>query len=207
MLFRSVRVWHIKASRLLSREREYPNDAPTWEEMGLWFGVCLLVFGGAALGTVLILGAVKRLLGTPILFSIAFVLGLIGPNVLSALVDRCLFTWPVSLYIAFHAALSAYAWTEHAASPCRARWWARLAGALFLLVVYLYYEACKTVGMYIFWSFLIGFLPAFPLAFLAVRAQTNSQTHWLTAAWIFLAFGVFFWSCQGMFLWKTSQAD
>ena len=201
-----VRVWHIKASWLLSREREYPNDAPTWEEMGLWFGVCLLVFGGAALGTVLILGAVKRLPGTPILFSIAFVLGLIGPNVLSALVDRCLFTWPVSLYIAFHAALSAYAWTEHAASPCRARWWARLAGALFLLVVYLYYEACKTVGMYIFWSFLIGFLPAFPLAFLAVRAQTNSQTHWLTAAWIFLAFGVFFWSCQGMFMIGFSRA-
>ncbi len=202
-----VSIWHINPGWLLSREREYPNDAPTWDEMGVWFGACLLMLGSAALGTALILGAVKRWPGTPIFFGIAFVLGLLGPNVFSALADRCLFTWPVSLYIAFHAVLSAYAWTERAASPRRAGWWARLAGVLFLLVVYFYYEACKTVGMYIFWSFLIGFPPAFPFAFLAVRAQKNAQTYWLIAAWTFLAFGVFFWSCQGMLLWKTAQAD
>ena len=183
-----VRVWRVKASWLLSREREYPNDAPTWEEMGFWFAVCLLVLGVAAFGTILLRGAVKRAPGTPIFFGIAFMLGLLGPNVFSTLADRCLFTWPVSLYIAFHAALSAYAWAEHAASPRRALWLARLAGALFLLVVYLYYEACKSVGMYIFWSFLIGFPPAFPFAFLAVRAQRNAQSRWITAAWTLLTF-------------------
>jgi hypothetical protein len=61
--------------------------------------------------------------------------------------------------------------------------------------------------MYIFWSFLIGFPPAFPLSLLAVRAYRNAQSRWPSAAWTLLAFTVFFWSCQGMFLWKTAQAD
>jgi hypothetical protein len=201
------RSWSIQASWLLSREREFPNDAPTWAEMGLWFGACLLVLGGAALGTVFLLAAVKRLPGGLVFLAVAFLLGLLGPNVFSAMADYCLFTWPVSLYIAFHAALSAYAFAPRVASPRRARWLARFAAALFLLVVYLYYEACKTVGMYIFWSFLIGFPPALPLTYLAVRAQANQQARWLIAVWTLLAFAAFFWSCQGIFLWKTSQAD
>ena len=34
---------------------------------------------------------------------VTFILGTLGPNVLSALADQCVFTWPVSLYAAFHA--------------------------------------------------------------------------------------------------------
>ncbi len=42
--------WHFDAAWLISRERDYPNDAPTLEEMTLWFCSCLLLaFCGAAL--------------------------------------------------------------------------------------------------------------------------------------------------------------
>ena len=36
-----------------------------------------------------------------------------------------------------------------------------------LLVCYAYFEACKMVGMFIAWSFLVGFPFAFPFTFLA----------------------------------------
>jgi outer membrane protein assembly factor BamB len=201
------RGWSIRGEWLLSREREYPNDAPTWQEMGCWFVFGLLILAASALGAVFVHAALKRLPGTPVFFGLAFLLGVLGPNLFSALADEFLFSWPVSLFVAFQAALSAYVFATRPGLPHRARWLARLAAALFLLVVYLYYEACRAVGMYIFWCFLIGFPPALPLAYLAVRAQVNRQSKWAAAFWIALAFTAFFWSCQAMFLWKISQAD
>ncbi len=86
----------------------------------------------------------------------------------------------------------------------RGFWLARLVVVLFLVAVYAYYELCKAVGMFIAWSFLIGFPPAFPLTFLAVRADRNGQPLWIVAAWTLLAFGVFFWSAQALLLWKAA---
>src|SRR5262249_10918939 len=59
-----VRSWRFDPVWLVSRERDYPNDAPSWEEMTLWFEACvLMVFGGAALATVVARVAARRLLG------------------------------------------------------------------------------------------------------------------------------------------------
>ena len=72
-----------------------------------------------------------------------------------------------------------------------------------LAVGYGYYEACKLIGMYIAWSFLVGFPFAFPLTFLAVRADLASRSRWQVAAWTLLAFAAFFWSAQGLLMWKA----
>jgi outer membrane protein assembly factor BamB len=172
---RSVHSWRFDPNWLLSREREFPNDAPSWEEMELWFGACvLLVFGGAALGAALAYFLAKRFFGRQLpgslmFLGLAFVLGFLGPNVFSSLLDRCLFTWPASLYAAFHATLLACWWAEQHPGRRRARWLARLAIVGFLLVGYAYFELCKTIGMFIGWSFLFGFLAASPFTFLAAR--------------------------------------
>ncbi len=207
----SARSWRLNTFWLPSRERDFPNDAPSWEEMTLWFGACLLpVFGGAALAAGIVALLARRYLGRHLAWSLlfwgmAFILGFVGSNLFGTLWDSFLFTWPASLYAAFHLTLLACWWAEHHSSPTRARWWARLAILGFLLVGYGYFELCQTIGMFIAWSFLIGFLPGFPLTLLAVRAERKLQPCWVIALWTLLAFTVFFWSCQGLLLWKTGQ--
>jgi outer membrane protein assembly factor BamB len=197
--------WRFDPAWLLTRERPFPNDAPTWEEMAWWFAASvLLVFGGAVLVTELVLRGAKRFVDRELSRSLLFfgftvVFGFLGPNLFSSLVDRCLFTWPASLYAAFHAAVWACWWAERQPAQRRARWLARLAIVAFLLVGYAYYELCKNVGMFIAWSFLVGFPFALPLTFLAVWQQRRL----VVAAWTLLAFAAFFWSCQGLFWWKT----
>ncbi len=196
------RSWRIDATLLLSRERDYPNDAPSWEEMALWFGACVvLVFGGA--GLLSMAGVLVTRRRWALFWGSAFCLGLLGPNVFSARFDRCLFTWPASLYAAFHLTLLACAWAEQK-STRRARWLARLAILGLLVVGWGFFELCKAVGMFIAWSFLFGLLPAFPLTYLAVAAQ-RKQRPGRCAVWTVLAFGAYFWSCQGLLLWKAGQ--
>ena len=70
--------------------------------------------------------------------------------------------------------------------------------------LYSYYEGCKTIGMFVAWSFLVGFPFAFPLTFLAVRAALKERRAWIIVVWTALAFTMFFWSAQALLLWKAS---
>lgn len=200
--------WRLDPTWLLSREREYPNDAPTWEEMSLWFGACLLVFAAAALATGLVHLVARlfgrRLAGWPLFLTLAFVLGLLGPNVFSALADRCLFTWPASVYAAFHATVLVCGWAEtQPRAARRPRWLARLTVLGLVLVCWGYFELCRTVGMFVAWSFLFGLPFGFPFTYLAVRAQQKGLSVALSVLLMLLAFAVFFWNCQGLLLWKA----
>ncbi len=99
------RRWRFDISWLVSRERDYPNDAPSWEEMTQWFIACVVELSIASGATGLLLLLARRYLdrqlaAAPICWSIAFVLGLLGPGVFSALLDHVLFTWPAALYAA-----------------------------------------------------------------------------------------------------------
>ena len=206
----SRRGWHFDAAWLISREREFPNDAPTLDEMMLWFGAGVVVLGGAALLTALMVLLARPRFVLPLscwlLFSgLAFVLGMLGPNVLSALADRFLFTWPVSLYAAYHATVTVCSWAEQHPRQRRRRWLARLTMGGFLLVDFGYFELCQAIGMSIGWSFLFGFPLAFPWTWLAVRATQKQQPLLLAACLTFVAFAAFFWSSQVLFLWKAVE--
>jgi hypothetical protein len=225
------RSWHISMAWLISRERDFPNDAPTWEEMTFWFACCILyVFGGAALLTGLVLlpfgivnkrwkrrtsndfvsgvgpsSSFRRPLAPAALFwTLAFILGFLGPNVASAWLDRCMFTWPACLFVVFDLTLQTCLWAVKRSEVRKAKWLARGSILGMVLAGYGYFELCKLVGMFVAWSFLIGFLPAFPITAWAVRAQMQKNPGWMCAAWTLLAFAVFFWSAQGFLLWKTS---
>src|SRR5581483_540479 len=154
--------WRLDPTWLLNCERDYPNDAPSWQEMGEWFGACvLLVLGGAALATEIVVLLGRRLAGRRVprtlwFWGVAGCLGLLGPNVFSTLAGTLLFTWPASLYAAFHGTVLTCAWAEQHPSRRRARWLARLAIGGFLLAGLGYFELCKAAGMFIAWSFLFG---------------------------------------------------
>jgi hypothetical protein len=205
--------WRFNAAWLSSRERDYPNDAPSWEEMTEWFAACVvLVFGGAVLITSVVSSlagwfAGRRVPATPLFLALAFVLGLLGPNLFSAELDRFLFTWPASLYAAFHATVLACLWAEKHREQRGRAWLARLAVVGFLLVGYGFFVMCRAIGMYVAWSFLFGFILGFPFAYLAARAEMTQQRLLIRGAWTMLAFAAFFWSCQGLLMWKVRQAE
>jgi hypothetical protein len=203
--------WRLDSNWLLTREREYPNDAFSAREMLLWFAVCVLIFAAAALATEGGRWAVRRGLNRQMprtlpCLGLAFVVSLLGPNLLSATFDTCLFTWPAALYAAFHATVWVGWWAQWQDKSSRAGWLARLTLLLFLLVNYAFFELCRAVGMFVAWSFLVGFLPCLPFTLLAVRAEWKNQRSWLIAAWTLLAFATFFWSVQGFLVWKTWRA-
>jgi PQQ-like domain len=201
--------WRFNPAWLVNRERDYPNDTPSWKEMTEWFAACVvIIFGGAALGTGLIILLARwpggRMLPVSCLWLfLVFILGFLGPNLLSGWLDRFLFTWPASLYAAFHAVVLVCGWAEQHRGQRRARWLARLAILVFLSVGYSFFVMCKAIGMFIGWSFLFGFVPGFPFALLAVRAELRQQRLVVLVAWTLLAFAAFFWSCQGLLLWKS----
>src|SRR5262249_37931944 len=137
--------WRFDITWLVSREREYPNDAPSWDEILLWYAASVIALVVAALVTMiaqLLARRVcdRRLPGSGVFWSMTFLLGLLGPGPLSALYDCVLFTWPVALYAAFHATLLACWWAEGHPSRKRARWLARLTFVGLVLVGYGYLE-------------------------------------------------------------------
>src|SRR5262249_16899710 len=151
--------------------------------------------GGAALASLLVRMLTRRRLpGTPVFLGLAFVLGLVGGSAGSVWLDRCLFTWPASLYAALHATVWNCFWAEAPPPRRYAPWLARLAMLGLVLVGYGYFELCRAVGMFIAWSFLLGFPLAFTFTILAVRAERRHRRSWITAVWTFLAFSAFFWS-------------
>lgn len=188
---------------LLGRERDYPNDAPSMDEMVVWFSASLAIFLAAALVAWIAYLLVAKLPAATMGWLLVFVLGLVAPALLAKWWDRCVFTWPVSLYAAFHLTLRTKQWAQRPSHGEWDNWLAR--GALFelVLVSFGYFELCKSVGMFVAWSFLFGFPFAAPLTMLATRAEARSKAFWQSAAWTILGFATFFWSVQALLHWKT----
>jgi outer membrane protein assembly factor BamB len=200
--------WRLDSGWLLSRERDYPNDAPTMEEMEPWYGTSLVCLTVAALGAGVVATSMRWLFarGVPVyslFLGLALVLCSLGPNLFSPLLDRCLFTWPAALYCVFQATALAYSRVANGSSNRFAFWLARAMLVGFLLVIWGYFEICKRTGMFIGWSFLLGFPVAFPLTVLVCRLQAKRQSAWIGAIGTIMAFSLFFWSAAAVFWWKS----
>ena len=163
--------WRLASSWWMMRERDFPNDAPTLGELGRWH-VAGLVLAAAAW-----LVAFGR---RPLADAALFLLAALGPNLLSAVADECLFTWPLCLYVALEMTA-----LECSRRPLPSGWRPRLAIAAFVLVCGLYFAACRFVGMPIGWYFLIGLIAATPFALLSARhcASTGAEASRSHRSW------------------------
>jgi hypothetical protein len=203
-----ARSWRTDASWLLGRERDYPNDAFSREEMTLWFAACLAIMATAALATGVIRVVVQRFMkgrfpAALIFWGLTFILGLVSSNPLGTLLDAFFFTWPVSLYAAFSVALLASCRADQQPQQRRRRWLAREAMLGFIAACIGYFEVCKQVGMFVGWYFLFGFVPSFVFAYLAMRARTNNRGFGREVFWTLVGFGAFFWCCEGVLWWRS----
>jgi hypothetical protein len=196
--------FHFEWTRLLGREPEYPNDAPTMPELKRWFVACLSgVFAPAALAAVVVATVTprpwRRGAGQATFWITAFVSGIVATPVLSTLRETFVCTWPASLYAAMALTLRA---AERAGRPNASRhtrWQARGATLLFLAVVWGYYQLCKKVGLMTLWAFLPGFLPA------CLFAVPAAKSRWLALAFACDAcgFAAYFWLSGLAIGWRS----
>ena len=197
------------AGVILGVEPEYAFDVPSSKWLREWYLISL----AGVLGVSLVVAVVVRLpigarLSWPacrwILWGTAFVLGALGTTFLSRWSGDFVFTWPVSLFVAFEASVSQIRVKGRSADVgSRARWSSRLIGVLFLAVCAAYFLLCRRLSLVFEWVFLCGFGAALP--FLLAGVFWFRERKWrpvwqmlMTAA----AFSCFYWSSSAVLLLK-----
>jgi hypothetical protein len=113
------------------------------------------------------------------------------------------FTWPVSIFIAFQATVWETDGRAVERSPAY-RFRAALMMCGFIASCLLYFLACRRLSLVFEWVFLCGFVGAFPLMLAGRFWFEGRRWSWLwevttTAA----AFAAFYWSSVGV-LWLRS---
>jgi len=182
--------------------------APTFRDMARWYRACLPVFVGAS-GIALVLWILARRArprlarwtGRSLFYVLLFGLGGLGTFALSPLFGRFLFTWPVSLFVAYQLALMIAAWARKGGRG--AAWTARGVGLGFVGLCYLYYLACTSLFVVVGLGFLVGLLPAFPVAAWAAGRIVSRDRFLAEIGWTAVSFSVYFWASALFTVWKT----
>ena len=134
----------------------------------------------------------------------AFVFGALGTTLISGWRGDFVFTWPVSIFVAFEAAVYEIRIGKPHEQTCQTRWRSRLVAALFIVSCTVYFLACRRLSLVFEWVFLCGFAAALPFSW--IGAVCFSSRRW-RAIWQFLlacaAFSAFYWSSVGVLMWKT----
>ncbi len=176
---RRYRDW---ATTFLAIEPEFAFDIPSNEWLVRWFvvGVGLLLLGqfaGLLVAEIVRLRRLRTMASSSDEFGygvctsriVAFVSGCLGTTFLSGWTNEFIFTWPVSLFVAFEIAASQLRSRSVSVSG-QQRWRERFGLAFWLLAMLIYFLICRRLSLVFEWAFLIGPLGAWP-----VQLWTN---HW-----------------------------
>ncbi len=200
------------AAAILGVEPEYAFDIPSHTWLCQWFLVSLFgIMGGSFLAVLGIAGGLRVVMGSWLsaasmrwlTWSLVFVLGALGTTVVSGWANDFVFTWPVSIFIAFQATVWETDGRAVERSPAY-RFRAALMMCGFIASCLLYFLACRRLSLVFEWVFLCGFVGAFPLMLAGRFWFEGRRWSWLwevttTAA----AFAAFYWSSVGV-LWLRS---
>ncbi len=197
---------HFDWSCLLPREPEFPHDAPTRSEVALWYLWCIGgVFGPAALVAVTVALFIRwaklgqsSYWGHVVFLTVPFLLGMVGTTIFSEWADTFVLTWPACLYVSFRTILALGVWAGNQPRTLRIRVRSGTALMVFLGICFGYYKLCAMIGYAVGWCFLIGFLPATPVAVLAAK-QRRWWLRWILDTG---GFTVYFWFSGLLPEWK-----
>lgn len=201
---------------ILPVEPEFSMDAPSRAWLWDWFVWCVLLGWVAApvLAGAIVLG-LRAVLpenrrpgrGTfgGLRWTLALLGGLLGTTLLSGALGRFVFTWPLSLAVAFEAVCHRLGAHKEGRG-----WWSfvrdRLPMLFFVLLCVAYYRLCLQLSLAFEWVFLMGFPAALPLAWWAARLGRRSDPSWRTEAargvLSLLAFGTFYAVGVGVLEWR-----
>jgi outer membrane protein assembly factor BamB len=213
---RRYRDW---AATILAIEPEFAFDIPSNQWLARWFvvGVGLLLIGqlvGMSVAGVVRLRRSRTMppnsdefgYGECASRSVAFVGGCLGTTFLSGWTNEFIFTWPVSLFVAFEIAASQLRSRSVTASG-QQLWRERLRLAFWLLTMLVYFLLCRRLSLVFEWAFLIGPLGAWPLQLWANHwRKQHSPVTWRGRVWLatlqVLAFAGFFGAAVLGLRWK-----
>lgn len=192
------RHWNMDLEVLLGVEPEYAFDMPSERWLRDWCltGLALLAVAAALAGALRFLRrSVRPRTGWIAFWSIAFCLGAAAMTPLSLWRGEFVFTWPVSLFIAFHALLQQVRLPVAAEPRAQSRWAGRIAALCFAIVCVGYYLLCRRLSLVSEWVFLCGFGAAIPFGlaerWLAPRKGWSIVGHLIG---IFAGFMAYYWA-------------
>jgi hypothetical protein len=158
----------------------------------------------AAAGRLLIGSSWRPAAARPIFWIAAFLLGAAGTTVLSRWRQEFVFTWPVSLFVVFEAAVYQIRFQGSREQDRLSRWRSRFIGLAFLASCAVYFLLCRRLSLVFEWVYLCGFAAATPFA--VSGACTFRRRRWRTG-WQCLmtiaAFSSFYWSSVGVLLMRA----
>ncbi|MCX7425258.1 MAG: PQQ-binding-like beta-propeller repeat protein [Planctomycetia bacterium] len=209
----------IDLTRLVGGERPYAFDPADARELGQWFAFSLLgVFAPAA---VLAMAAgyvadkhsrqttsfASPRVAWGVFWGAAFVLGVAGTPVFNRVTGSFIFTWPVCLFVAHQVALNTIVRSDRRSdgdSPRRGQSWAAMAATLLLVGTCLaYFLVCRRLSLATEWTFLLGFIPSWPLALPAANRFRRGIRSWEGLLWTLFGFAAFFWSAGAILIWRV----
>jgi outer membrane protein assembly factor BamB len=191
------------AAAILGIEPEYAFDIPSPTWLRQWFLVSLFgIMGGSLLAMSVIGGGLRVTLNCCLsarsrrwlTWSSISVLGVLGTTYVSHWANDFVFTWPVSIFIAFQASV----WETGPRAIERSLTQKICAAGVicvFIASCLLYFLVCRRLSLVFEWVFLCGFAGALPFVLAGRFWFADRRWSWLwevtmTAA----AFTAFYWS-------------
>ena len=192
-------------------ERENPYDAPDLRELTRWFLASLVgVLLPSAIAAAIVGGLVRlrwpalaRRLGWTVFAVATVVLGVAATPLGNRFASTFVFTWPAALFAVQQIALTAILNAARRRGQRGASWLSEAAVALLLLGSLAYYDLCRRLTLAVNWTFLMGFLPSWPLAIPAAGSLLRGRRSWIVLLWTLAAFALYFWSSAGFSLGKA----
>ena len=202
------RAYVLDAKWLIGGEREYPATVPDWIEFLAWYKWSLagIILASLAAGIALQLTRGSLVASRVIFWLTTLMIGVLGSPLINFRQTEYVLLWPLVLWTTFQLTINTITWTERLVDRKFYRWHSRTSGLLFLANCALYFHLCRSLGYAIEWSFLTGFLPAFPAAAIAARYLTTRRRSWpafdLVAS--ALSFSAYFWFSVIFIKWKLT---
>ena len=186
--------------------------APTLGDAARWYAWCVVgVLVPSALAAFLLGAAARRRAGwawatRALAFGVcAFLIGAGGTIGFSLWAGRFVFTWPVSLFVGYQAVVWGAAAARRGGGRW-ARWLVRGSVVGFLALCAGYVALCggeHLPNIPVGYGFLVGVLPAFPVAALAARRLAARAGALSAGWWVFLSFSLYYWASAVFTVWRT----
>jgi hypothetical protein len=186
--------------RWLARHRDMSFWGPGWSDLLLWFAAGLGVY---ALAVVLALPiARQRAMAVAFVLVVSTLLGGLAMPIVTELCQRLILTWPAALFAAFMAMTAAGVRAARDSRPATAAT-ARAAGLILVGLSALYYLGCQRLSLLAGWGFLLGFVPAWPMAVGWARRLLAGRGLGQVTLWGLVSYTVYFWSSALAYLWRA----
>ena len=116
-----------------------------------------------------------------------------------------MFTWQVSLFVAFQAAVYQIRPRGKSSGDRFIAWRARLVGLFFLGTCMVYFLVCRRLSLVFEWVFLCGFVAALPFCLAGVLSFRQRSWYWCWEGLMTsVAYAAFYWSSVAVLAWKAA---